>query len=102
MKLDLNAAKDKRLVKNHHLHEQTLHIMGLNVYQGLSEYEGFKVKCFFFLLLVSPRRSCSYLNDFERIATNPYLPTQQDVLRVRVPTTGIIEYPFDMQNVVFR
>ncbi|XP_075899914.1 guanine nucleotide-binding protein G(q) subunit alpha-like isoform X2 [Nelusetta ayraudi] len=43
-----------------------------------------------------------YLNDLERIAANPYLPTQQDVLRVRVPTTGIIEYPFDMQNVVFR
>nr|XP_046231272.1 guanine nucleotide-binding protein G(q) subunit alpha-like isoform X1 [Scatophagus argus] len=43
-----------------------------------------------------------YLNDFDRIAATPYLPTQQDVLRVRVPTTGIIEYPFDMENVVFR
>uniref|UniRef100_A0A8C7T8R2 Guanine nucleotide-binding protein subunit alpha n=1 Tax=Oncorhynchus mykiss TaxID=8022 RepID=A0A8C7T8R2_ONCMY len=31
-----------------------------------------------------------------------YVPTQQDVLRVRVPTTGIIEYPFDLQSVVFR
>ncbi|XP_041815749.1 guanine nucleotide-binding protein G(q) subunit alpha-like isoform X2 [Chelmon rostratus] len=43
-----------------------------------------------------------YLNDLDRIAGTPYLPTQQDVLRVRVPTTGIIEYPFDLQNVVFR
>lgn len=46
--------------------------------------------------------SYSYLNDLDRIAATPYLPTQQDVLRVRVPTTGIIEYPFDLENVVFR
>ncbi|XP_068429567.1 guanine nucleotide-binding protein G(q) subunit alpha-like isoform X2 [Clinocottus analis] len=43
-----------------------------------------------------------YLNDLERIADASYLPTQQDVLRVRVPTTGIIEYPFDQEDVVFR
>lgn len=44
----------------------------------------------------------SYLNDLERIATSGYVPTQQDVLRVRVPTTGIIEYPFDLENIIFR
>ncbi|XP_026210335.1 guanine nucleotide-binding protein G(q) subunit alpha-like [Anabas testudineus] len=43
-----------------------------------------------------------YLNDIDRIADTAYLPTQQDVLRVRVPTTGIIEYTFDMEKVVFR
>ncbi|KAM9841170.1 guanine nucleotide-binding protein G(q) subunit alpha-like [Aulostomus maculatus] len=43
-----------------------------------------------------------YLSDLDRIAGSAYLPTQQDVLRVRVPTTGIIEYPFDLENVVFR
>ncbi|XP_074667275.1 guanine nucleotide-binding protein G(q) subunit alpha-like [Strix aluco] len=43
-----------------------------------------------------------YLNDLDRIADLAYLPTQQDVLRVRVPTTGIIEYPFDLQSVIFR
>uniref|UniRef100_A0A8C9L9H3 G protein subunit alpha q n=1 Tax=Pavo cristatus TaxID=9049 RepID=A0A8C9L9H3_PAVCR len=43
-----------------------------------------------------------YLNDLDRIADSTYLPTQQDVLRVRVPTTGIIEYPFDLQSVIFR
>ena len=31
-----------------------------------------------------------------------YLPTQQDILRVRVPTTGIIEYPFDLDSIIFR
>lgn len=46
--------------------------------------------------------SCSYLSDVDRIATPGYLPTQQDVLRVRVPTTGIIEYPFDLENIIFR
>ncbi|XP_007524874.1 guanine nucleotide-binding protein subunit alpha-11 [Erinaceus europaeus] len=43
-----------------------------------------------------------YLTDVDRIATAGYLPTQQDVLRVRVPTTGIIEYPFDLENIIFR
>ncbi|XP_040052773.1 guanine nucleotide-binding protein G(q) subunit alpha [Gasterosteus aculeatus] len=43
-----------------------------------------------------------YLNDLGRIADPGYLPTQQDVLRVRVPTTGIIEYPFDLEDVIFR
>lgn len=44
----------------------------------------------------------SYLSDLERISTAGYVPTQQDVLRVRVPTTGIIEYPFDLENIIFR
>lgn len=44
----------------------------------------------------------SYLNDIDRVTAETYVPTQQDVLRVRVPTTGIIEYPFDLENVIFR
>ncbi|XP_047228360.1 guanine nucleotide-binding protein G(q) subunit alpha-like isoform X2 [Girardinichthys multiradiatus] len=43
-----------------------------------------------------------YLSDLPRIADSAYLPTQQDILRVRVATTGITEYPFDLENVVFR
>ncbi|KAM6902277.1 guanine nucleotide-binding protein G(q) subunit alpha-like [Xenentodon cancila] len=43
-----------------------------------------------------------YLNELDRIAQAGYLPSQQDILRVRVPTTGIIEYPFDLEKVVFR
>ncbi|XP_078252349.1 LOW QUALITY PROTEIN: guanine nucleotide-binding protein G(q) subunit alpha-like [Rhinoraja longicauda] len=42
-----------------------------------------------------------HLSDTDRIAAPDYLPTQQDVLRVRVPTTGIIEYPFDLENIIF-
>lgn len=44
----------------------------------------------------------SYLSDIDRIAAPDYLPTQQDILRVRVPTTGIIEYPFDLDSIIFR
>ncbi|OQV11537.1 Guanine nucleotide-binding protein subunit alpha-11 [Hypsibius exemplaris] len=43
-----------------------------------------------------------YLTDIDRITEPSYLPTQQDVLRVRVPTTGIIEYPFDLESIIFR
>ncbi|XP_075067123.1 guanine nucleotide-binding protein subunit alpha-14 [Mixophyes fleayi] len=43
-----------------------------------------------------------YLSDIDRISVPGYIPTQQDVLRVRVPTTGIIEYPFDLENIIFR
>ncbi|XP_029371628.1 guanine nucleotide-binding protein subunit alpha-14-like [Echeneis naucrates] len=43
-----------------------------------------------------------YLSDLDRITTPYYIPTLQDILRVRVPTTGIIEYPFDLQKVVIR
>lgn len=44
----------------------------------------------------------SYLSDFDRIAAPSFVPNEQDILRVRVPTTGIIEYPFELQNVTFR
>ncbi|XP_060618153.2 guanine nucleotide-binding protein subunit alpha-14 isoform X1 [Anolis sagrei] len=43
-----------------------------------------------------------YLSDLDRIAMPSFLPTEQDVLRVRVPTTGIIEYPFELENIIFR
>lgn len=44
----------------------------------------------------------SYLSDMDRIAAPGYIPNLQDILRVRVPTTGIIEYMFDMSKVIFR
>jgi hypothetical protein len=44
----------------------------------------------------------SYLNDVRRLAQQDYLPTEQDILQVYVPTTGIIEYPFNVEQVRFR
>lgn len=46
--------------------------------------------------------SSSYLSDLDRIEKSDYLPTEQDILRARVPTTGILEYPFDLDGVIFR
>ncbi|XP_066993354.1 guanine nucleotide-binding protein G(q) subunit alpha isoform X4 [Anabrus simplex] len=43
-----------------------------------------------------------YLMEIDRVAAPDYLPTEQDILRVRVPTTGIIEYPFDLEEIRFR
>ncbi|XP_037607781.1 guanine nucleotide-binding protein subunit alpha-14-like [Sebastes umbrosus] len=43
-----------------------------------------------------------YMSDLDRITAQLYIPTLQDILRVRVPTTGIIEYPFDLSKVIFR
>ncbi|XP_067824485.1 guanine nucleotide-binding protein subunit alpha-11-like [Heptranchias perlo] len=43
-----------------------------------------------------------YLTDIDRIAASDYIPTDQDVLRVRVPTTGINEYSFNMHKVSLR
>ncbi|KAF7688535.1 guanine nucleotide-binding protein subunit alpha-11-like [Silurus meridionalis] len=43
-----------------------------------------------------------YLDDIDRISAQNYIPSEQDILRVRVRTTGVIEYPFTISNVVFR
>lgn len=43
-----------------------------------------------------------YLNSLDRIAQANYIPTQQDVLRTRVKTTGIIETQFTFKNLHFK
>ncbi|KAM9307360.1 guanine nucleotide-binding protein subunit alpha-14-like [Pholidichthys leucotaenia] len=45
-----------------------------------------------------------FLSDMERISSSSYVPTIQDIVRVRVSTTGIIEYLFNFEksNVIFR
>ena len=54
------------------------------------------------ILVILNQILLSFLTDLERIEAEDYLPTEQDILRSRVPTTGIIEYPFDLDNIVFR
>ncbi|CAF0888625.1 unnamed protein product [Brachionus calyciflorus] len=39
-----------------------------------------------------------YLNSLDRISAPNYIPTQQDVLRTRVKTTGIVETNFNYKN----
>lgn len=43
-----------------------------------------------------------YLSNISRIKEADYVPTLQDILRVRVPTSGIVEYPFDLDRIIFR
>ena len=45
-----------------------------------------------------------FYSSLSRIADPEFLPSEQDVLRVRIPTTGLNEYPFDFpaKNVRFR
>lgn len=43
-----------------------------------------------------------YLNALDRISQPNYIPTQQDVLRTRVKTTGIIETDFTFKALYFK
>nr|XP_020647123.1 guanine nucleotide-binding protein G(t) subunit alpha-1 [Pogona vitticeps] len=43
-----------------------------------------------------------YLSDLRRLVAPGYIPTEQDVLRSRVKTTGIIETQFSVKDLSFR
>lgn len=43
-----------------------------------------------------------YFNSIDRLADPAYLPTEQDVLRSRVKTTGVVEIEFDYQHFTFK
>uniref|UniRef100_A0A8D0DWJ4 Guanine nucleotide-binding protein subunit alpha n=1 Tax=Salvator merianae TaxID=96440 RepID=A0A8D0DWJ4_SALMN len=43
-----------------------------------------------------------FLSNLDRIAAAGYVPTAQDILRTRVPTTGINEYCFAVKKVTLR
>ena len=42
-----------------------------------------------------------YLDSLERLCASDYVPTEQDVLRTRVKTTGIIETSFEYKDLFF-
>src|SRR2546423_10892532 len=44
----------------------------------------------------------SFFNDFERLFNKTYLPSDQDILRTRLRTTGISETIFDLGNLTYR
>lgn len=43
-----------------------------------------------------------FLSHIDRLNREDYTPTEQDILRCRVPTTGILEYSFKLQKHNFR
>jgi hypothetical protein len=52
-----------------------------------------QMKNFFFL---------SFLDDLDRLGAKDYQPTEQDILRTRVKTTGIVEVHFSFKNLNFK
>ena len=44
----------------------------------------------------------SYLDALDRLAEPDYRPTEQDILRTRVRTTGIVEIQFTFRKLHFR
>ena len=39
-----------------------------------------------------------FMNQFDRVSASGYVPTTDDCLRVRVQTTGVVAYNFEVQN----
>lgn len=46
--------------------------------------------------------SFSYLDSLDRIGAKDYEATEQDLLRTRVKTTGIVEVQFDHKRLHFK
>jgi hypothetical protein len=44
----------------------------------------------------------SFFSNLSRIAEDSYVPSEQDVLRARVKTSGITEITFELQSYRFR
>lgn len=44
----------------------------------------------------------SFLDELDRIGRRDYIPTEQDLLRTRVRTTGIVEVKFQLKGLSFR
>lgn len=43
-----------------------------------------------------------YFENIQRIASPNYIPSEQDVLRSRVKTTGVLETVFEVEDIIFR
>ena len=44
----------------------------------------------------------SFLDDLDRLGAKDYQPTEQDILRTRVKTTGIVETHFTFKDLHFK
>jgi hypothetical protein len=42
------------------------------------------------------------MNDLDRLSGDNYLPTEQDILQLRIQTTGIVEYALQFEQITFK
>lgn len=49
-----------------------------------------------------PDSAAYFLNDIDRISSVGYVPSEQDILRTRVRTTGIVEAAWQYENITFK
>ena len=43
-----------------------------------------------------------FLDELDRIVEPDYLPSEQDIVRTRVPTSGVHEYLFNLENIAYK
>lgn len=67
-----------------------------------SPYLQKKLSCLLHIHLYFVVLIISYLDSLDRIGAADYQPTEQDILRTRVKTTGIVETHFTFKNLHFR
>ena len=46
--------------------------------------------------------TCSFLDNLPRLSAPNYVPSEQDLLRTRIKTTGITEVLFELKGLTFR
>lgn len=54
------------------------------------------------MITAMKRRRFSFLDDLERISVSDYRANEMDVIRARVPTSGINEIEFSYKHVILR
>lgn len=42
-----------------------------------------------------------FLNSLDRISRSSYVPTNEDILHTRVPTTGVVQFNFNCNGIAF-
>merc|ERR1719290_139789 len=52
--------------------------------------------------IFSLKYGMAVLDDLDRLGAKDYQPTEQDILRTRVKTTGIVEVHFSFKNLNFK
>ncbi len=56
----------------------------------------------YFVLKRCPPPPFSFLDDLDRLGAKDYQLSEQDILRTRVKTTGIVEVHFQFKNMNFK